>query len=88
MSIRSSLSRLGESIGIGSFFLSIFVFPAIITILEVVLIALKLFGYIEWSWGWVIFSPLLLEVIPLLFMGLGFLTLVLSPTERDTVDGN
>jgi hypothetical protein len=72
MGLRISRSNLAGSTIIGAGYLMLFLAP-IARIAPVVLILLKLLGYIEWSWALVLFSGTLLLIIPFLFFWIGVL---------------
>lgn len=69
MGLRMSFSNLGGNILLVAAFVTMFIAPVLTSIAEVVLIVLKLLGYIDWSWPVVILSPILVELIPLAFWG-------------------
>jgi hypothetical protein len=77
-----SSSDIGGKILLGASFVSLFVAPALTSIVEIVFFLLKLLGYIEWSWLVVLLSPLLIEAIPFAFWGIGFLLMILRPTPH------
>jgi hypothetical protein len=84
MGLRMPLSYWGHNIVWGSTLLMFVIAPALISITETVLIALKLLGYIKGSWVLVLFGPLLLEItIPVAFCGIGMVLVLLgtSPYE-------
>ncbi|MCK4825988.1 hypothetical protein KA005_60125, partial [bacterium] len=69
--------------------------PVMIVVAEIVFVALRLFGFTDWSWTWVIiWAPLLLSIALLLlclvFMGCGMVLLTLGKktceeTQEDAV---
>jgi len=88
MSLRGSLGDLGGTILLSAAFFSLFIGPVLAGIADVLLILLKLLGYIEWSWAVVIFAPLLIEVIPLAFWGVGFFLMMLAPSPSEGTNKN
>lgn len=82
MGVRRTLGNVGLNIVMVSGFALIFVAPAIVSIVDTILILLKLLGYIKWSWLAVIFGPMLIEVIPLVFGGIGLLLVMFEPSVQ------
>jgi hypothetical protein len=86
MSLRTSLTHLGSNIMIVAAFLMYFIAPALASITWIVLFLLKLLGYIGWSWAVVILCPILFEVIPLAFIGIGSLLMMLGASPQVNID--
>jgi len=80
---REFLSKVGLGIIMFSVYALLFLEPAMVVVSEIVFVALRLFGFIDWSWMWVIiWAPLLLSIALLLlclvFYFCGKVLLVLS----------
>ena len=88
MTVRKLLSDLSSAILVGAGFVSCFVAPVLATIAEVVLVVLKLLGYIYWSWVAVILAPAVIEVIPLVVLAMGLVLMVLARSPSQDTSSN
>lgn len=89
--IREFLDKLGCNLMMIPTVMLMFILPAMTVVAEIVLVILRLFRFIDWSWMWVIiWVPLLLDIALLLlclvFFFCGYMLLMLSELGKKTCE--